>query len=247
MQSILTTTKEQEKMDLYGIEFPETVQRTYGKGDDAKTYTYAARALEQDDLFIAIRRDDRKENDQDGYRGTIELIIQDAECKDRGISATIYGPELHWRDEIRPAQVNWSAIGSCASSYTHASGELLILAAQIADKWTASEMPRLVKERKAAQEERAAAQAEREREMAAKKAWIENIGKTYGANAVVRVKTKDRKGFVIGQLGDTAASHQLLVHRNGKVEKFSVDKIEFVEGKDVITGKYANRINTEAI
>lgn len=235
-------------MDLYGIEFNETVQRTYGKGDDAKTYTYSALKLEQDDLYIAIRRDDRKENDADGYRGTIELIVQTADCQDRGISATIYGPELHWREEIRPAQVNWSANGSCATSYTHASGELLILAAQIADKWTAAEMPRLVQERKAVMAERAAAQAEHEREMQAKKDWVNGVCQSYGDKAIVRIKTTDRKGYVIGVLAaDVKDAAQLVIYRNGQPERIPVSKIEFVEGKDVITGKYGQRINTVAI
>ncbi len=233
-------------MELFGIAFDTTVERTYGKGDEAKTYKYAAIALPHDDLYIAIRRDDRKENDKDGYRGTIELIVQTVDCKDRGISATVYGPELAWRNEIKPAQVNWSAIGSCSTAVTCASAELLKIAAQIADKWTAAEMPRLVKERKAAQEERAAAQAERERETAAKKAWIASTLHSCGIDTPVRIKTHDRKGFVIGTLKETQDSLMLIVTVRGKDMKLSLSNIEFVERKDIITGKYGDRITAEA-
>ena len=245
MQSILTTTKEQEQMELFGIKFNETVSRTYRKGqENEKTFTYNASALTDDGIFAIISRDDRK--DEDDYRGTVELRVSNAEGKDVGISATIYGPNIRWQDEIEDAQVNWSAIGSTSAAITRASSGLLVLASIIAERWTEQELPRLRKEQEARKAARAAAQAEREREQAAKKAWVANVVQQFGKDSVVRVKMNDRKGFVIGTLGSETASY-ILVHRNGKVEKLPVSKIEFVEGKDIITGKYGNRIDTEAI
>lgn len=229
---------------VFGQEFAETITKTWRSGEISE---YRAHKLDCG-LFIAIQRGALREFDPtiDRYDGP-ELRVMDADGHDVGISATVYGPEVRYSEEIRVGSVNWSAVGTVDPLVTQASAHCLMIASYMAQNWTEAAMPNLIHELALEMDERRDRRAKSEQEAEQRKQTLHRLEDPTGT---VRVKEQGRKTFHIGRITMKASGASYLhVDTGSKIHKIHVDKIEYADVK-LSSGSYqryyTKPITTEA-
>lgn len=227
--NITPTTVAEVKAAFFTTELSKTYTDREGK---EHVRTYPAVKI-HDDLFIVIERDNSNAHADDPYYGTnIDLHVMNADVSWAGGGCTVYGPEITFSFEVKHAYVNVSTCSEKSLERTRAHAQMIDIACQLAEAWTAQDLPKL---EAAAAEEKAKNDAhreelrkQREADRAAAKALADKVdGKQ------LRITIRNKKVPFVGYISQLDGTRFFInVHWKDEDQIISFDDIEKIETKN---------------